>query len=266
MPPVPRAAIENEWFFSRIKRKGTEEMKESYLLSQVGGESVVQLVINKITDAIVSGELKPGDRLPPELELISAMHVSRNTLRAAIQTLRAYGVLEVRRPEGTFVCEHFSPQMITHMLYSIILAKQDSYRDLIGLRRIIDMGISKLVISQGLSEEETAELERLYAELLVLLQAEEPDIERIVAADLRFHDGVAKATHNDLAVMFNDFILNLTTESRLRTVGHIYEENDREYLVKVHRMHLDALEGKPGSDIDEALEFSYFYWKNSYDL
>ena len=241
-------------------------MKESYLLSQVGGESVVQLVINKITDAIVSGELKPGDRLPPELELISAMHVSRNTLRAAIQTLRAYGVLEVRRPEGTFVCEHFSPQMITPMLYSIILAKQDSYRDLIGLRRIIDMGISKLVISQGLSEEETAELERLYAELLVLLQAEEPDIERIVAADLRFHDGVAKATHNDLAVMFNDFILNLTTESRLRTVGHIYEENDREYLVKVHRMHLDALEGKPGSDIDEALEFSYFYWKNSYNL
>ena len=136
-------------------------MNESNLLSQVGGESVVQQIINKITDAIVSGELKPGDRLPPELELISAMHVSRNTLRAAIQTLRAYGVLEVRRPEGTFVCEHFTPQMITPMLYSIILAKEDSYRDLIGLRRIIDMGISKLVIAQGLSEEETAELERL---------------------------------------------------------------------------------------------------------
>lgn len=241
-------------------------MNESNLLSQVGGESVVQQIINKITDAIVSGELKPGDRLPPELELISAMHVSRNTLRAAIQTLRAYGVLEVRRPEGTFVCERFSPQMITPILYSIILAKEDSYRDLIGLRRIIDMGISKLVIAQGLSEEETAELERLYAELVELLMAEDPNVEKIVAADLRFHDGVARATHNELAVMFNDFLLNLTTESRLRTVGRIYEEDDRDYLVKVHRMHLDALERKPGSDIDEALEFSYFYWKDSYNF
>ena len=66
--------------------------------------------------------------------------------------------------------------------------------------------------------------------------------------------------------MFNEFLLNLTTESRLRTVRHIYDENDRDYLVKVHRQHLDALEGKPGSDIDAALEFSYFYWKDSFSF
>ena len=133
-------------------------MNDSHLLSKIGGESVVQQVINKITDAIVSGELKPGDRLPPELELIEAMHVSRNTLRAAVQTLRAYGVLEVRRPEGTFVCDSFSPQMINPMIYRVILARQD-YQELIGLRKILDMGISKLVIQQGLSEERTAKLE-----------------------------------------------------------------------------------------------------------
>ena len=48
-------------------------MNEANLFSQVGGESVVQQIINKITDAIISGELKPGDRLPPELELIGAI-------------------------------------------------------------------------------------------------------------------------------------------------------------------------------------------------
>ena len=62
-------------------------MKESKLFTPVGGESVVQQVINKITDAIVSGELRPGDRLPPELELIEDMHVSRNTLREAVEIL-----------------------------------------------------------------------------------------------------------------------------------------------------------------------------------
>ena len=241
-------------------------MKESKMFSPVGGESVVQQVINKITDAIVSGELRPGDRLPPELELIEDMHVSRNTLRAAIQTLRAYGVLEVRRPEGTFVCSDATPGMLNPMLYSIILAKANSFEDLIGLRKMIDMGVSKLVIQQGLTEEEVTELEALYAVLLRELRAEKPDIQAIAAADLRFHDGVARATHNGLAVMFNEFLLNITEESRLRTIQTIYEANDLEYLEKVHRQHLDALEKKPGSDIDAALDFSYYYWKNSFNL
>lgn len=240
-------------------------MSESLLLSRVGGESVVQQVINKITDAIVSGELKPGDRLPPELELIEAMHVSRNTLRAAVQTLRAYGVLEVRRPEGTFVCDSFSPQMINPMIYRVILARQDS-QELIGLRKILDMGISKLVIQQGLSKERTAKLEALYEALVRELRAAEPNLETIAEADLRFHDGIARATHNELAVALNDLLQDLTTESRLRSIRRIFDNNDSEYLVRVHRKHLDALEKKPGSDIEEALEYSYIYWKESFDL
>ena len=84
-----------------------------------------------------------------------------------------------------------------------------------------------------------------------------------IMPDLRFHAGIAGATHNPLAVMINDFLLNLTTQSRIRTIRHIYEENDRDYLVRVHRLHLDALEKKPGADLDEALSYSYYYWKDS---
>lgn len=235
------------------------------MMTPVSNESVVQQVINKITDAILAGELKPGDRLPPELELISAFHVSRNSLRSAIQTLRAYGVLEVRRPEGTFVCSNFSPQMLNPMLYSIILHERDSYKDLTGLRQIIDMGISKLVINRGLSREETEALERQYDKFIGLLMAEDYDIQAIAEADMGLHELISKATHNSLAVMLNDFLLNLTSESRYRTIKKIFEENDREYLEKTHRMHLDALEKKPGSNIEEALEFSHYYWKNSYN-
>lgn len=235
------------------------------MMTPVSNESVVQQVINKITDAILAGELKPGDRLPPELELISAFHVSRNSLRSAIQTLRAYGVLEVRRPEGTFVCSNFSPQMLNPMLYSIILHERDSYKDLTGLRQIIDMGISKLVINRGLSREETEALERQYDKFIGLLMAEDYDIQAIAEADMGLHELIAKATHNSLAVMLNDFLLNLTSESRYRTIKKIFEENDREYLEKTHRMHLDALEKKPGSNIEKALEFSHYYWKNSYN-
>ena len=233
------------------------------VMTPVSNESVVQQVINKITDAIMAGEFKPGDKLPTEMEMISLFKVSRNSLRSAIQTLRAYGVVEVRRPEGTFVCSDFSPQILNPMLYSIILHEEESYKDVVGLRDIIDMGVSKLVIDNGLNEEDTEKLERAYDVLLERLEAEPYDIQAILDADLGFHEAVAQATHNSLAVMLNEFLLNVTNLSRYRTVKKVCEENDREYLVKAHRMHLDALEKKPGASIEEALKFGQYYWKDT---
>lgn len=235
------------------------------MLTPVNNESVVQQVINKITEAIIAGELKPGDKLPPELKLIETLQVSRNSLRAALQALRSIGVLEVRRPEGTFVCGNFTPQMINPMLYKIILHQEDSYKDLIGLREMIDMGVSRLVIKQGLTPEEQDRLEDCYALLVKELEREDYSIERIADADLRFHEAIAEATHNSLTMMINKFLLNITEDGRYRTIKTICQCNDREYLIRNHRMHLDALEQKPGSDIDEALEFSYYYWKRAYN-
>jgi len=229
----------------------------------INNESVVQQVINKITDAILVGELKPGDKLPPEMEMISTFHVSRNSLRSAIQTLRAYGVLEVRRPEGTFVCSGFSPQILNPMLYSILLQNRDTAKDLMGLRQIIDSGISTLILKRGLSPEEVAYLEEKYAHLVELLTKEDYDIMEIVEADMAFHRATAETCHNSLAVMLNDFLLNLTTESRIRTVTKVFEDKNPQYLVDTHRRFLDALKGTPGVDLEEALEFSYYYWKHA---
>ena len=86
-------------------------MNEKQFMAPIKSESLVQEVINRITEAIISGDLAPGDQLPTELELMS-IGVSSNTVREAIRTLIAYGVVEIRRPEGTFVCDGFSNKMI----------------------------------------------------------------------------------------------------------------------------------------------------------
>lgn len=232
----------------------------------INNESVVQQVINKITDAIIAGELKPGDRIPTELELAEAFHVSRNSLRSAIQTLRAYGVLEVRRPEGTFVCEKATPQMLYPMILSIIVNNdKTAVKDIVQLREIIDYGVSNLIVQRGLEPEDEANLEEIYADMVEKLRAEDYDIEAIVAVDMAFHVAMAEATHNSMVVMLNEFLLNLTSESRYRTIRKCFELNDREYLVKTHRAHLDAIKKLPGTNLEEALEYSYYYWKDSYN-
>ena len=241
-------------------------MLNSSNMTPINNESVVQQVINKIMDAIIAGELKPGEKIPTELELIELLHVSRNSLRSAIQTLRAYGVLEVRRPEGTFVCDKVIPQLLHPMIYTIMLSNdKTAAKDIVDLRLIIDFGVSTLIIRRGLSKEDEARLEAIYADMVDKLMAEDYDLDAIVQVDMDFHVAMAEATHNSMVVMLNKFLLNLTSESRYRTIRRIFELNDREYLVKTHRIHLDVIEGKPGTNLEEALEYSYLYWKDSYN-
>ncbi len=113
------------------------EGKKRYL-APVSSKSVVQIIIDRLTGAIIEGELKPGDKIPTEPELAEELQVGRNSVR------KRYGfcsiwVLEIRRPEGTFVCNGFSTQIINPMIYQVILQKEGSYDDLIGLRKIIEM-------------------------------------------------------------------------------------------------------------------------------
>ena len=235
------------------------------LMTSIKNESLVQRIINKITDSIVAGELKPGDKLPTEMELIAAFGVSRNTVREAIRTLIAYGVVEIRRPEGTFICDGFSNKMINPILYRIILQKEDSYKDLLGLRQIIESGIYHLILAQGLTDEEVENLEQINTELEQKLRMDDYDVEDISETDMMLHKAIAETTHNSLVVMIHDFVLDLTSESRRRTIEKVFAENDREYLIRTHRMALDALEKKPGSDVDEVLRYSYYYWKDAYN-
>ena len=85
-------------------------------LKKVSSESVVQQVINALTDAMINRELRPGDKIPTEAEMAENMGVGRNSIREAIKILVYLGVLEIRRAEGTFVCEGFSESMIDPMI------------------------------------------------------------------------------------------------------------------------------------------------------
>ena len=78
-------------------------MAKETFLKEIGGKSVVEQIVDNITNAIINGELKPGDKIPTENELCTSMGVGRNSVREAIKILGAYGVINIKRAEGTFV-------------------------------------------------------------------------------------------------------------------------------------------------------------------
>jgi len=70
------------------------------MMSEVTLYSKVEEVL---ANEIAQGEMKPGDRLPSEDELLARFQVSRITVRRAVQNLVRRGIVEIQRGRGTFV-------------------------------------------------------------------------------------------------------------------------------------------------------------------
>jgi GntR family transcriptional repressor for pyruvate dehydrogenase complex len=66
-------------------------------------EPISVTILNMITDNIISGTLKPGDKLPTEIELAESLGVGRNSVREAIKMVSSFGAIEVKMGSGTFI-------------------------------------------------------------------------------------------------------------------------------------------------------------------
>ena len=118
-------------------------MANESLLKPMRNKSIVDRIIGRISDTIMSGELKPGDKIPTELELSESLGVGRNSVREAVKSLVAMGVLNIRRSEGTFVAEGFSMRMLEPMAYGLVLEGGNSSA-VLELRYVVDTGIVQM--------------------------------------------------------------------------------------------------------------------------
>ena len=118
---------------------------QALTFSKIKSSSIVEQIIDALTNAIIHGQLKPGDKIPTETELMELLGVGRNSIREAIKMLISYGVLEIRRAEGTFVKQGFSGIMLNPLLYGVILSSSSSSQlALMEVRELIEIGLMKL--------------------------------------------------------------------------------------------------------------------------
>ncbi len=60
-------------------------------------DRISQVIVDQIKEAVFQKKLNPGDKLPPERQLMSQFKTSRVTMREALRTLEQFGILEIRR-------------------------------------------------------------------------------------------------------------------------------------------------------------------------
>lgn len=231
------------------------EHNPSYL-KNLKKESVVQSVINCLTDAMRSKELKPGDRIPPEPELASSLGVARSSVREAIKILTYLGVLESKRSEGTFVCSGFQESMIDPMVYGIIL-NQDSFENLMELRQMIEAGTMRLAMVKY-TEEEGRALEAILDQMREIIEGGAGAVDRFFETDNEFHDMISQMGKNPLADKISRVVRTLTHAMRYETVSAMIRAGRGKELVAAHERLCEILKTRDASNVGDVVRESYF--------
>ncbi len=221
--------------------------------------SVVERVINQITKAIISGELKPGDQIPTELALAGSLQVARNSVREAIKVLSHFGVLEIRRAEGTFVSSAFNNKMLDPMLYGLIL-QRDSAKDILELREVFDIGILKVVI-ESRTEQSIVVIREAYGQLERALLGDGIAPESILDRDLAFHSAINSCIHNKLITEIAGYIDRITIPSRVLTMKMILSENHQQEYLNLHLGIVQMIEKRETEQVMKVVQDHYQFWK-----
>ena len=131
--------------------------------------AVTDEAIEKIKGMIVSGALRPGDRLPKESELAADLGLSRNSLREAVRALSLIRILDVRQGDGTYVTS-LDPQLLLEALSFVVdFHRDDTVLEFLAVRRILEpaaTAMAALRISEQQLDALTAQLDALGAAAL----------------------------------------------------------------------------------------------------
>ncbi len=106
--------------------------------------AVTDEAISKIKDMLIRGELKAGDRLPPEKELSERLGLSRSSLREAVKALELIRVLDVRRGDGTYVTSLDAKLLNEAVAFVVDLHQDRSILELFEVRRILEPATAHL--------------------------------------------------------------------------------------------------------------------------
>lgn len=222
-------------------------------------KSVVDQVMDGIISEIIEGRLAPGDQLPTEMELCRQFGAGRNSVREAVKKLQAYGIVYIRRADGTFVSESYNQKMLDPMLYSIILQKR-SWREFVELRSVIDIGTLNIIIQREDIAAFLPDLYRNFGELSAELHSTSPSVDRVLELDSRFHTRIAAAAQNPMLETITEYITRLTLPSRLETTRKVIQDGDIERFVDLHRQLLTVIERRQASEIVKTVQGHYIFW------
>ena len=161
-------------------------------LNKIKKEGVAEKVVHRILELVRSGNLKAGDRLPAERQLIDIFGVSRPTLREALRSLSTLGVIEMRHGGGAFVTDLHAKSLLAPLDFFVSLSV-DNVQEAFECRRLIETEIARKCAESAPA--------KAIDELEAMLLAQEKTTDDPIAfriLDIEFHEKLFEIAGNSI--------------------------------------------------------------------
>lgn len=235
------------------------EIQTSLRNSPIGRTRLYEQIAGHIEALIVSGTLRPGDKLPSERELMQLFSVGRTAIREALFELQRKGILSTQNGARPVVALP-TPAVIFETLsgsVGLYLSSEEGMRDFQYSRRILEGSVAR----QAALRAKTADLS-LLEEALAENEAAQGDPARFMRSDVNFHLAIAQVTGSQMIVTLYRALDTWLSEQRSASID---PKGSVQAAVRCHRLIYDAIrKGDPDAaerELDRHLrQVEDFYW------
>ena len=162
----------------------------------------------QLLDMVISGGLSPGDRLPPERELVQRLGVSRTVVREALNLIEARGIVSIEHGRGAVVSGG-STDAVRDTLGFLLRLRGETLWELLEMRRILEVEISGLAAGRA-GLDDVAVMREQIDRMRALIDTPEGYVD----ADVEFHALLARAARNGVLLTMLEPVVDLLRASR----------------------------------------------------
>jgi GntR family transcriptional repressor for pyruvate dehydrogenase complex len=155
-------------------------------------------VVDQIQEAIISGRIKNGDRLPSERELREMLQTSRSTIREALRVLEQKGLIEIRLGTGGgAVVKSISADTITQSLALLIRTRRVSLDHLAEFRERVEGDVAALAAMRH-QPDDIKHLRQLLEEAHAWVKRGPQTADEFLRVDREIHFSIAAVSGNPI--------------------------------------------------------------------
>jgi GntR family transcriptional repressor for pyruvate dehydrogenase complex len=218
-------------------------------------QSLSERIAKEILSLIRRGELKPGDKLPPERDLAKRFQVSRTAIRESLSSLAFMNVIRTTQGDGTYISDLEAEGLSEH-LGMIFSARKRTILNLFEARKIVEVACAGLS-AERINSDEINEMHEVLDKYLEGAMRGEPFRE----SDHDLHRHIAKTSKNPILADFLISIEALTLESRKQTSAL---PGIREAATKQHEEIVTAIANRDPDAAREAMYTHLSFIENAY--
>lgn len=178
----------------------------------VSRKGVSEVIVEEIMQAINTGELKAGDKLPSMSELARRLNVAPGSVREALKRMETLGFVMIKQGKGIFV-KQADISSIAQGLGTFLKIKKTDFLHLMQARKTLENATVKMAAEKA-SEEDIVQLKKIVAKMKRNIN--NPD--EFIQQDLAFHMKLAEISKNPIYSVFLNSIRNLFLEEQKAVV------------------------------------------------